>query len=127
MEPLVIDSNALHVKEFRYWLRSYPGLKIIPSVAFIEVGLHSLNQDGVIEPFLASLRKMGLTFSRLDQTEALRAIRTGEMVGDFSVHSRDHMIDAHVSSPNHILVTYNKRDFTFLDPDQVKTPEEVMT
>ena len=68
---------------------------------------------------------MGIEIEWFRQIEAQKAADIGVNTGDFSENARDYMIGAHAYIAPWILITYNKRDFSFLG-DRVKEPYEFM-
>lgn len=120
---LVLDTNALADRHFRFWLRSYPGRVVLPAVAYTEAGV-LFRRHANHDRFDAILRAAGIEVEWYRSNEADIAIRTGIQVGDFAENARDHMIAAHASTVDRRLVTANLRDFTFA-PDRM-TPQQAM-
>lgn len=117
---LVLDANAFSSREFRYWLTTYKGRKILPMVAFVEVGVHEASQ-GRLERFRAYLMQAEIEIEWMRVAEAQQTIRLAVSTGGFADNARDYLIAGHVHGER-ILVTSNSRDFAFLphvvDPKQ---------
>lgn len=118
---LVLDTNTLADRDFIHWLRSYPGRKILPAVAYAEIGVlyRSRGKLRLLDQILADTNT---EIEWMRDKEARRAIETGVQVGDFAKNARDHLIGAHAHETDRVFVTRNSQDFTFLR--NVRTPLE---
>ena len=120
--PLVLDTNAFASKGFRFWLTSYPGEKILPIVAFVELGIHEAGH-GRLERFRGLLANSGVEIEWTRVAEADRTIRHALTSGGFADHARDYLIAGHVYG-DRVLVTSNLRDFSFLA--NIASPDDAM-
>lgn len=120
---LVLDANVLTDKRFLGWLRRYRGRKILPIVAFVEVGVHFRLQERLddLRGLLASA-SVEIEWMRISEAES--AIASAAKVGDFADNARDHIIGAHAAVAGRVFVTRNVRDFSHLAA--VRTPEQAM-
>jgi predicted nucleic acid-binding protein len=119
---LVLDTNALASKEFRFWLTQYEGRKILPLVAFVEAGVHEAAR-GKLDAFRAYLVQAGIEIEWMRLAEADRTIEATIGSVGFAENARDYLIAGHVHS-GRILVTSNLRDFAFLNDK--RTPTDAM-
>lgn len=119
---LVVDANAFSSKDLWHWLPTYRGRKILPVIAFVEVGVHRAAQ-GRLERFSAYLAESRIEVEWMRSAEGDRAIAAALEFGDFGEHAHDYMIAGHVYGER-VLVTSNVKDFKFLA--NVVTPDEAM-
>jgi predicted nucleic acid-binding protein len=122
--PLIIDTSALRDAGFWKWLRNYHGRKVLPAVAYAELSVYLVNikhrtQDQVDE--LLGSMDMEIGWYRAD--EARRTVEIAGMTRDFTEKARDHMIASHAFLPPWVVVTYNIKDFKFLN-DRAMTPPD---
>lgn len=122
--PLVLDTNAFRTKGFLHWLRTYHGPKLLPAVAYAELGLF-IRHRGTQEAYDGMLAEHGIDVEWLDRERARTSIELALVHGDWDRNSRDYLIGAHAASPPRLLVTNNLKDFTFLG-DRVRTPAQLM-
>lgn len=122
--PLVLDTNALVARGFPAWLRGYPGPKILPVVAFTELGLH-VRRRGSQDQYEAFLRGLGVEVEWMRAAEARRVIDLALAEGSWQEHARDLLIAAHAMPAPRLLVTDNAKHFSFLG-DRARTPAQVM-
>lgn len=125
MQPLVIDTNALHDKDFVKFLPTYHGRKILPVIAYIEASIH-LRAKKTTEQILELLKVLGVKVEQMTTDQAHGAIEAAIEGRDFADNAHDYLIGSFATSPQHIVVTHNKKDFTFLPDKQVLSPLEVM-
>lgn len=123
--PLVLDTNVFDVRGFRHWLRGYPGEKILPVVAYAELGVH-LRRKVSQDVYDAGLAWSGILVEWLTPEIAAGAIDLGITRGDWGENARDYLIGAHALAAPRILVTNNGRDFDFVG-ERVETPVKAMT
>lgn len=110
---LVFDTNAISHRGFLHEIRSFPGEKILPAVAYAELGV-AFETRGRLARLKGALQQAGIEVEWFRASEAERAARSGALVGDFRKNARDHMIAAHLS-PGRTLVTENLADYSFVD------------
>jgi predicted nucleic acid-binding protein len=122
--PLVLDANAFSARGFREWLRGYHGDKILPAVAYAELGIHVRRKLGK-EAFDATLHRAGVEVEWLRAELADVAIGLGLRHGGWDARARDYLIGAHAASAPRVMVTDNAGDFRFLG-DRVRTPAALM-
>lgn len=120
---LVLDANSFDAKGFVHWLSTYRGGKVLPIIAYVELGI-LFQGRGQMEKFRSTLSRAGITVEWFRSTEAETAIETGATAGDFGVNARDHLIAAHARGPERVLVTFNTKDFRHVG--RVATPTEIM-
>jgi len=120
--PLVLDANAFSSKDLWHWLPNYRGLKVLPAIAFVEVGVHRAAQ-GRLGAFRAYLAEAGIEIEWMRSAEGERAIDAALAFGGFADHAHDFMIAGHVHG-DRVLVTSNLKDFMFLKT--VVSPAEAM-
>lgn len=119
---IVLDANAFSSKGFRVWLALYPGKKVLPIVAYVEIGVHQ-EAKGKLQHFRAYLVQSGIEIEWMRLPEADRTIQEATPPGRFAESARDFLIASHVHGER-VLVTHNTRDFIFLKT--VVTPEAAM-
>jgi predicted nucleic acid-binding protein len=119
---LVLDANAFSHKGFRAWLVDYSGPKILPIVAFVELGVHQRSSMRY-EQWLAYLSFARIEVEWMRKAEAARTIDVATQEGTFAQNARDFLIAGHVHG-DRVLVTDNVRDFAFLP--RVVTPGQAM-
>lgn len=122
--PLVLDTNALLARGFLRWLRGYPGAKLLPAVAFVELGVHWVPQRSM-DGYEATLRAAGVEVEWLTTDHARLAVELALAQGRFAERARDFLIGAHAASPPRVLVTNDLGDFGFLGR-RARTPAQVM-
>lgn len=123
--PLVLDTNSLQDRDFRFWLENYHGRKVIPAVAYTELCVYFIRRKNkTTEDVDILLRKMSVEVDWYRHGQAKKAAEMGAR-GDFSSKARDFMIAAHAYTAPWILVTYNVDDFDYLER-RVMTPKDVM-
>lgn len=122
--PLVLDTNAFTTRGLLHWLGSYRGPKILPVVAYVELGMHWVPRR-TQEGYDGTLVSAGVTVEWLTTDQARLAIEISLAAGGFAQRSRDFLIGAHAASPPRVLVTNNLSDFEFLG-DRARTPAQVM-
>lgn len=122
--PLVLDANSFSASGFRHWLGSYRGVKLLPAVAYAELGVHL----GRVDPDAldAGLARAGVEVEWLTADIARIAVELGLAGGEWERNARDYLIGAHAASPPRLLVTTNVKDFGFLG-DRVRSPIAVMS
>lgn len=123
--PIVIDTNAFRDRDFRYWLLTYRGEKILPMVAFVEFAFFLQSRGKSYEQVMSLVGRFRVHIQPFGQVHAKRAIETSIAAGDFSKNWRDHMIAGHAHTAPMILITYNVDDFAFLG-HRVMTPQQAM-
>ena len=125
-EPLVIDTCAMRDKPFRHWLRSYHGRKIIPAVAYTELSVFLVGKKRKTQEKVdALLHSLGIEIEWYRHGEARKAVECAIQYGEFDRNFRDYMIASHAYTAPWIVVTYNTKDFEYLNR-RVKTPVELM-
>jgi len=120
---LVLDTCAISDGAFLHWLGSYWGRKILPVIAYTEHCVHLLSRGKSIGQFDALLRKLNIEIDWFTPNYGRYAAEIGVKMGDFKDNARDYMIAAHAYMPPRILITYNIKDFTFLDK-RIMEPDE---
>ncbi len=123
--PLVLDTNAVSDPDFLNWLKEYTGEKLIPAFAYAEVVVYILKKKRSVRRFDHLLRTLGIRIEYFTPEKAKVAGQLGHRFGEFSEKARDYMIAAHAASAPRVLVTENKKDFTFLGK-RVMNPDEVV-
>lgn len=113
-DPIVIDNSAFAKPDFRRWLKTYYGQKIMPAVSYSEALVHILNNDGTVEEFNELLRGLRVRVEPTKRDQGAIAAQSGSHHDDWSENARDYLIGAHAASPPRILVTENVQDFAHL-------------
>lgn len=113
-DPIVIDNSAFSKRDFRRWLKTYHGQKIMPSVSYAEALVHVVNRGGTADKFNDLLRGLRVRVERTNRDHAALAAIAGANQGDWTQNARDYLIGAHAASPPRVLVTENVKDFTHL-------------
>lgn len=122
-DPIVIDTNALEDRDFRYWLVSYRGRKILPMVCFVEFAVFLRSRGRSLGKIKGLIRSFGAEIEPFSQKHAQVAVETAILAGDFRKNWRDYMIAAHAHTAPLKLITYNTKDFQFLGR-RVLTPQQ---
>lgn len=113
-DPIVIDNSAFAKPDFRRWLNTYYGQKIMPSVSYAEALVHVVNKGGTAEEFDELLRGLHVRVERTSRDHAALAAIAGSEHGDWRKTARDYLIGAHAESAPRVLVTENVKDFAHL-------------
>jgi len=122
-DTLVLDTNAFNEKGIFHFLASYPGRKVLPSVAAAEYYHHlRVQRAWTVAKFLSLLRETGLTVEPLDVHKALAAV---EVAGkDFPGDPMDALIGAHALAAGRVLITRNLEDHPHVA--RKRTPADLM-
>lgn len=105
---LVLDTNVFNDRAFLHWLRRYPAPKVLPVVAYAELGAHFVRTHPIAR-LQALLQTSSIEIERMRSDEAERTIAMAQET-EFRSNWRDLMITSHLT-PNRFLVTNNVRDF----------------
>lgn len=113
-DPIVIDNSAWAKEDFRRWLKTYYGRKIMPAISYSEALVYVLGRGGTADGFNDLLRGLRIQVEWTKRDHAALAARTGAARGDWSKNARDYLIGAHAMHQPRVLVTENMEDFAHL-------------
>jgi len=123
-DPIVLDTCVFDDRDFIRRLRGYRGKKVLPAVAFCELLVYLMGKRGrTLEQVKKYLKAADITVEPFRFGEAVKAAEIGIMTGDFKENARDIMIASHAAIAPWKLITFNKKDFSFLG-DRVISPQE---
>jgi predicted nucleic acid-binding protein len=116
LPSLIIDTCALHDREFKSWLRRYSGDKSIPSVVYMEMCRQYLEKGRPAEELDEWLKGLEIKILRFDKSNARMAAEL--MVGRESILCEKcrkiDWVDTVVASYYNMgdyIITNNKSDF----------------
>ena len=112
-------------KDFLYRLESFHGEKKLPVIAYVEICIYFIEKKKRNQNWVDRfLQRVGVEVEWLNKNFAKNIIQYAVAGKDFREKARDYLIGAHAYPPPRTLITYNKKDFTFLG-NRVFTPEEI--
>ncbi|MHB1709630.1 MAG: PIN domain-containing protein [Thermoplasmataceae archaeon] len=122
--PIVIDTCSFRDRNFIKTLGNYHGKKIISAITYSEMQIYLISKKKK-EPsyFDRLLRGAGIEVEDYSKENGLQTALYGVDMGDFSRLFRDYSIASHAHIAPWIVVTYNVKDFSFLN-DRVLTPQD---
>lgn len=121
---LVLDTNVFNNKKFCNWLLNNDEEKYLPATAYMEYLYHNLKRGNTESMVNAFLKQMNLTVIPFGKDEASKAAKIAIGNWDFSENARDYEIGATAIKLNARLVTYNLKDFNWMD--NINTPDQIM-
>ncbi|MFX0206180.1 MAG: hypothetical protein ACFFDT_09345 [Candidatus Hodarchaeota archaeon] len=131
-DVITLDSNVFRNQRFFDWLTSSEATHtthVFPLLTFIEVlvwyEMRGLKRDD-LEDDLTKIRTEIVGFS-LDYVESLMSNIRSNPNFLFRHHARDFLIGTIVQQKASLLITNNKRHFTWLPSQQVVSPEEYLS
>ena len=121
---LVLDTNVFNNKKFCKWLLTSDEEKYLPAIAYLEYLYHNLKKGNTESMTDAFLKQMNITILPFGKEEATIATKGSIGKWDFSENARDYTIGATAIKLDAKLVTYNLKDFKWME--NVITPDDVM-
>jgi len=121
---MVLDTNIFNNKNFCEWLLKSSEDKYLPAFAYLEYLYHNFkkgNTESMVDTFL---EEMNISIVPFGKDEALTAALAAIGRWDFKDNARDYSIGATAVRLKGQLVTYNIKDFKWLE--NVVTPEEIL-
>ena len=126
MLKLVLDTNVFATRAWFEWLLEHREVKaFLPCLAYLELVYHHLGRgkdasyvDGFLELHGIEVVPVGMGIAR-------RAAESAAGRWDFREKASDYVIGATAIELGAQLVTYNKRDFSWMPSDSVLSPEQV--
>lgn len=113
-DTLVLDTNALIERGFAFFLRSYRGRKVLPSVAAAELFRHFWERRGWgPAEFFDYLHSIDVVIEPLDGRTAVSAVLAAGPAS--SERTPDNLIAGHALAAGRMLVTRNVRDFPHIE------------
>ena len=121
---MIIDTCVFRDGAFIEAIKEYHGTKCISSITYTEMQVYLMGKKNKPSNYFDNiLRKVNIDISTFTKHEALSAAKIGIVMEEFKKNSRDYMIAAHAIMAPWIVITYNKKDFTYLR-ERVYDPEE---
>src|SRR3989304_1871129 len=118
MVPLVLDTNVLANLGFLQWLRENPRGAPLPAGAYMEAKSHALKRRRPIDWLDQGLEAAGISVVDFDREQAGAAAEAVIGRWDFAENARDYAIGALPKARKGLMVTENKKHFTWLPEGQ---------
>ncbi|MEW6070943.1 MAG: type II toxin-antitoxin system VapC family toxin [Candidatus Thermoplasmatota archaeon] len=126
MKELVLDTNVFSHRAFCDWLKLGKAKASISAISYTELLYHSLKKGETKEFLNAFLQALHVEVVDYDKEQAEIASNSAIGRWDFKIHARDYMIVSLALKRNCLFVTSNKKDFKWMRPTDIVTPEEVI-
>lgn len=122
--PIVIDTCSFRDRAFIHRLGNYHGKKVISAITYSEMQVYLISEKKRDQSYFDGvLYGAGIDVESYSKVNGYRTAILGSDLGDFSRMFRDYSIASHAFIAPWVVVTNNKRDFSFLG-DRVKDTVE---